>query len=259
MGNHPIFESDFDCPTDRVMTDSVDDFFNKKKKKKEKKGKKVVTATDLLLKTEDTAEECTLNPDLKVNREHQVQEDEWIEPVNEQEFVIEGGGIKRLELEEKPNLDEKQQTSSDGEEGADGDNREKTETSWNTAGQMPQPEAPEGQQPGQMPGAMPQRQEPEEEENKTASDPPKSKYVPPSQRKAAQVPQVVNKPYGRREKINIESNADFPTLGAAADTPVDGFEQVTAKSGGKSWGSGGIAVGGGSTGVSNRFQGLENH
>ena len=41
--------------------------------------------------------------------------------------------------------------------------------------------------------------------------------------------------------------------------PVDGFEQVTAKSGGKSWGSGGIAVGGGSTGVSNRFQGLENH
>merc|ERR1712003_278958 len=121
----------------------------------------------------------------------------------------EGGGIKRLELEEK--------TSSDGEEGADGDNREKTETSWNTAGQMPQPEAPEGQQPGQMPGAMPQRQEEEEEENKTASDPPKSKYIPPSQRKAAQVPQqVVNKPYGRREKINIESNADFPTLGAAA-------------------------------------------
>merc|ERR1712235_171061 len=219
------------------MTDSVDDFFNKKKKKKEKKGKKVVTATDLLLRTEDTAEESTLNPDLKVNRENQVQEDEWIEPVNEQEFVIEGGGIKRLELEEK--------TSSDGEEGADGDNREKTETSWNTAGQMP--------------GAMPQRQEQEEEENNTASDPPKSKYVPPSQRKAAQVPQVVNKPYGRREKINIESNADFPTLGAAADTPVDGFEQVTAKSGGKSWGSGGIAVGGGSTGVSNRFQGLENH
>jgi len=259
MGTHPIFESDFDCLTDRVMTDSVDDFFNKKKKKKEKKGKKVVTATDLLLKTEDTAEDVTLNPDLKVNREHQVQEDEWIEPVNEQEFVIEGGGIKRLELEEKPNLDEKQQTSSDGEEGADGDNREKTETSWNTAGQVPQQEAPEGQQPGQMPGAMPQRQEPEEEENKTASDPPKSKYVPPSQRKAAQVPQVVNKPYGRREKINIESNADFPTLGAAADTPVDGFEQVTAKSGGKSWGSGGIAVGGGSTGVSNRFQGLENH
>merc|ERR1711937_934865 len=208
----PIFESDFDCLTDRVMTDSVDDFFNKKKRKKEKKGKKVVTATDLLLKTEDTAEECTLNPDLKV------QEDEWIEPVNEQEFVIERGGIKRLELEEK--------TSSDGEEGADGDNREKTETSWNTAGQMPR--------------AMPQRQEPEEEENKTASDPPKSKYVPPSQRKAAQVPQVVNKPYGRREKINIESNADFPTLGAAADTPVDGFEQVTAKSGGKSWGQGGI-------------------
>ena len=41
--------------------------------------------------------------------------------------------------------------------------------SWNTAGQMPQPEAPEGQQPGQMPGAMPQRQEPEEEENKTIS------------------------------------------------------------------------------------------
>jgi|ERR1711962_1664205 len=249
MGTHPIFESDFDCLTDRVMTDSVDDFFNKKKKKKEKKGKKVVTATDLLLKTEDTAEDVTLNPDLKV------QEDEWIEPVNEQEFVIEGGGIKRLELEEKPNLDEKQQTSSDGEEGADGDNREKTETSWNTA----QPEAPEGQQPGQMPGAMPQRQEPEEEENKTASEPPKTKYVPPSQRKTAQVPQVVNKPYGRREKINIESNADFPTLGAAADTPVDGFEQVTAKSGGKSWGSGGIAVGGGSTGVSNRFQGLENH
>merc|ERR1711962_309086 len=139
MGTHPIFESDFDCLTDRVMTDSVDDFFNKKKKKKEKKGKKVVTATDLLLKTEDTAEDVTLNPDLKVNREHQVQEDEWIEPVNEQEFVIEGGGIKRLELEEKPNLDEKQQTSSD--------NREKTETSWNTA----QPEAPEGQQPGQMP------------------------------------------------------------------------------------------------------------
>ena len=27
-----------------------------------------------------------------------------------------------------------------------------------------------------------------------------------------------SKPYGRREKINIESNADFPTLGAAADT-----------------------------------------
>ena len=43
-------------------------------------------------------------------------------------------------------------------------------SSWNTAGQMPQPEAPEGQQPEQMPGAMPQRQEPEEEENKTASD-----------------------------------------------------------------------------------------
>merc|ERR1712134_31604 len=207
MGTHPIFESDFDCLTDRVMTDSVDDFFNKKKKKKEKKGKKVVTATDLLLKTEDTTEESTLNPDLKVNRENQVQEDEWIEPVNEQEFVIEGGGIKRLELEEKQSLDEKQQTSSDEEE--------------------------------------------EEEENKTASDPPKSKYIPPSQRKAAQVPQqVVNKPYGRREKINIESNADFPTLGAAADSPVDGFEQVTAKSGGKSWGSGGIAVGGGSTGVS---------
>jgi len=251
MGTHPIFESDFDCLTDRVMTDSVDDFFNKKKKK-EKKGKKVVTATDLLLKTEDTTEESNTNPDLKVNRENQVQEDEWIEPVNEQEFVIEGGGIKRLELEEKPSLDEKQQTSSDGEEGADGDNREKTETSWNTA----QPEAPEGQQPGQMPGAMPQRQEQEEEENKTASDPPKSKYVPPSQRVTTQ---VVNKPYGRREKINIESNADFPTLGAAADAPVDGFEQVTAKSGGKSWGSGGIAVGGSSTGVSNRFQGLENH
>lgn len=225
----------------------------RRRKRKRKKGKKVVTATDLLLKTEDTAEESTLNPDLKV------QEDEWIEPVNEQEFVIEGGGIKRLELEEKQNLDEKQQTSSDGEEGADGDNREKTETSWNTAGQMPQPEAPEGQQPGQMPGAMPQRQEEEEEENKTASDPPKSKYVPPSQRKAAPVPQAVNKPYGRREKINIESNADFPTLGAAADAPVDGFEQVTAKAGGKSWGSGGVAVGGGSTGISNRFQGLENH
>ena len=30
-----------------------------------------------------------------------------------------------------------------------------------------------------------------------------------------------SKPYGRREKINIESNADFPTLGAAADTVSD--------------------------------------
>merc|ERR1712243_323385 len=34
-----------------------------------------------------------------------------------------------------------------GEEGADGDNREKTETSWNTAGQMPQPEALEYNSP----------------------------------------------------------------------------------------------------------------
>ena len=50
-------------------------------------------------------------------------------------------------------------------------------SSWNTAGQMPQPEAPEGQQPGQMPGAMPQRQEPEEEENKTASDVSDSAYA----------------------------------------------------------------------------------
>ena len=30
-----------------------------------------------------------------------MKEDEWIEPVGEQEFVIEGAGIKRLELEQE--------------------------------------------------------------------------------------------------------------------------------------------------------------
>jgi hypothetical protein len=65
-------------------------------------------------------------------------------------------------------------------------------------------------------------------------------------------------PYKRREKLNIESAADFPTLGAAADTTPEGFEQVSQKSAGKSWGAGSMAVSA-STGISNRFQGLENH
>ena len=37
-----------------------------------------------------------------------------------------------------------------------------------------------------------------------------------------------SKPYGRREKINIESNADFPTLGAAADTVSVTFDPTTS-------------------------------
>jgi hypothetical protein len=116
--------------------------------------------------------------------------------------------------------------------------------------------------PGQMPGAQRQQSQTEKENNEDNKNQPetqKSKYVPPSQRKQQQTAIKVNEgPYKRREKLNIESAADFPTLGAAADTTPEGFEQVSQKSAGKSWGAGSTMTSA-STGVSNRFQGLENH
>lgn len=226
----------------------VDDFFNKRTKKKKtgKKEKKVVTATDLLKQTEDADEVRTQS------ESNLFKEDEWIEPVGEQEFVIEGAGIKRLELE--------QENPSDEERGGEGDKGERGETSWKNTDEPPV-QTGQGHMPGQMPGTqMKQNQEKEDNDEKPQSESQKSKYIPPSQRKQQQQTAIkVNEgPYKRREKLNIESAADFPTLGAAADTTPEGFEQVSQKSAGKSWGAGSMAVSA-STGISNRFQGLENH
>jgi len=234
---------------------SVDDFFNKKKKKTSKKNKKtMLTAADLLKETEEPRE-IENQPKDQVNRENQAQEDEWLEQDSEQVFVIEGAGLKRLVTDEKI-LPEKDQNSSDNEEGGE-ENREKGETSWKqTDSENAPPQQPSGQMPGQMPTRQP---EPEQEENKTASEPQKSKYVPPSQRKVAPRMPEPSGPYRNRQKINIESNADFPTLGAAADQVAEGFDVVTTKAGGRSWGGGSMAASAASTGVSNRFQGLENH
>jgi len=231
-----------------MADNSVDDFFNKKKKKTSKKNKKtMLTAADLLKETEEPRE-IENQPKDQVNRDNQVQEDEWLEQDSEQVFVIEGAGLKRLVTDEK--------NSSDNEEGGE-ENREKGETSWK---QTDTENAPPQQPSGQMPGQMPTRQpEPEQEENKTASEPQKSKYVPPSQRKVAPRMPEPSGPYRNRQKINIESNADFPTLGAAADQVAEGFDVVTTKAGGRSWGGGSVAASAASTGVSNRFQGLENH
>jgi len=232
-----------------MADNSVDDFFNKKKKKTSKKNKKtMLTAADLLKETEEPRE-------IENQPKDQVQEDEWLEQDSEQVFVIEGAGLKRLVTDEKI-LPEKDQNSSDNEEGGE-ENREKGETSWK---QTDMENAPPQQASGQMPGQMPTRQpEPEQEENKTASEPQKSKYVPPSQRKVAPRMPEPSGPYRNRQKINIESNADFPTLGAAADQVAEGFDVVTTKAGGRSWGGGSVAASAASTGVSNRFQGLENH
>lgn len=245
----------------------VDDFFNKRTKKKKtgKKEKKVVTATDLLKQTEDegTNDKRDDNNTFKVTGDQ--QEDEWIEPVGEQEFVIEGAGIKRLELEQETPVDEKE-NQSDEERGGDGDN-ERGETSWKNTETGNQQETTNNQQgQGQMPGQMPQQRnntqndKDNNEDNKNQPEAPqKSKYVPPSQRMQQKTAIKVNEgPYKRREKLNIESAADFPTLGAAADTTPEGFEQVSQKSAGKSWGAGSTMTSA-STGVSNRFQGLENH
>merc|ERR1712176_1211662 len=232
-----------------MADNSVDDFFNKKKKKTSKKNKKtMLTAADLLKETEEPRE-------IENQPKDQVQEDEWLEQDSEQVFVIEGAGLKRLVTDEEI-LPEKDQNSSDNEEGGE-ENREKGETSWK---QTDMENAPPQQASGQMPGQMPTRQpEPEQEENKTASEPQKSKYVPPSQRKVAPRMPEPSGPYRNRQKINIESNADFPTLGAAADQVAEGFDVVTTKAGGRSWGGGSVAASAASTGVSNRFQGLENH
>jgi len=236
-----------------MADNSVDDFFNKKKKKTSKKNKKTMqTAADLLKETEEPRE-IESQPKDQVNRESQVQEDEWLEQDSEQVFVIEGAGLKRLVTDEKTQV-EKDQNSSDNEEGGE-ENREKGETSWKNADENQVPAAT-----AQMPGQMPTRQpEIEQEENKTASEPQKSKYVPPSQRKVAPRMPEPSGPYRNRQKINIESNADFPTLGAAADQVAEGFDVVTTKAGGRSWGGGSMAASSVSTGVSNRFQGLENH
>jgi len=233
----------------------VDDFFNKRTKKKKtgKKEKKVVTATDLLKQTEDADEVRTQS------ESNLFKEDEWIEPVGEQEFVIEGAGIKRLELEQETPVDEKE-NPSDEERGGEGDKGERGETSWKNTDEPPV-QTGHGQMPGQMPGTqLKQNQEIEDSDEKPQSESQKSKYIPPSQRKQQQQTAIkVNEgPYKRREKLNIESAADFPTLGAAADTTPEGFEQVSQKSAGKSWGAGSMAVSA-STGISNRFQGLENH
>jgi hypothetical protein len=226
-----------------------------------------VTATDLLKQTEDSEATRSDRRDdssntFKVSGDQ--QEDEWIEPVGEQEFVIEGAGIKRLELEQETPVDEKE-NQSDEERGGDGDN-ERGETSWKNTENPNQTETNnqqgQGQMPGQMPGAQRQQSQTEKENNEDNKNQPetqKSKYVPPSQRKQQQTAIKVNEgPYKRREKLNIESAADFPTLGAAADTTPEGFEQVSQKSAGKSWGAGSTMTSA-STGVSNRFQGLENH
>jgi len=233
---------------------SVDDFFNKKKKKTSKKNKKtMLTAADLLKETEEPREIENLPKD-------QAQEDEWLENDSEQVFVIEGPGIKRLVTDEKTPLGE-EQNSSDNEEGGE-ENREKGETSWkNNVDPNVDPNAPPATPPiGQMPGQMPTRQaEQEQEENKTASEPTKRAYVPPSQRKVEVRMPERSGPYRNRQKINIESNADFPTLGAAADSVQDGFDVVTTKAGGRSWGGGSSVAATASTGISNRFQGLENN
>lgn len=227
-----------------MADNSVDDFFNKKKKKNSKKTKKtaIISPADLLSATDEPREQNE-----NVTKD-QVQEDEWLEQNSEQVFVIEGSGIKRLVTDEK--------NSSDNEDGGE-DRAEKGETSWKNANEDQLP--PQQPAQGQMPGQMPTRQvDAEQEENKTASEPQKSKYVPPSQRKMPVRMPESSGPYRNRQKINIESNADFPTLGAAADQVADGFDVVSTKAGGRSWG-GGMATAAASTGVSNRFSGLENH
>lgn len=227
----------------------VDDFFNRKQKKKMKnKTKKVVTATDIFNEeTEGDNDRENNTNNVRNNLDIEGKDDEWIEASGDQFFVIESvGGIKRLELEEKNIEDGGDRNESDEEKG---------EISWK---QNTDKNAENAGFPGQdmtakvgLPEAKPE--DPRDEENSTTGP---SKYVPPSQRQA--VKEVKAMPYRRREKIDIESQMDFPTLGAAADSTPEGFEQVqaTGKSA-RAWTS--SAMSGTSTGISNRFQSLQNH
>jgi len=233
------------------MTDNVDDFFNRKEKKRTKKTKKtkVVTADDIF--KGDNEEKTTSG--LKEEKE-----DEWIEAAGEQEFVFDSvGGIKRLELEERG-----PQSEGEGERSDD----ENAESGWKTTGNEVQ-----SNNVG-LPGDNKDnnQEEKEEDSNEEKSSPVEStgnqpkKYVPPSQRAAAPVrrgpPASSGFPgvFGRRNRdINVDSVAEFPTLGASVETTPEGFEQVNERKGGAAWSSGGGAKNT-STGIQNRFELFQN-
>jgi len=233
------------------MTDNVDDFFNRKEKKRTKKTKKtkVVTADDIF--KGDVEEKTTSG--LKEEKE-----DEWIEAAGEQEFVFDSvGGMKRLELEERG-----PQSEGEGERSDD----ENAESGWKTTGAEVQ-----SNNVG-LPGDNKDnnQEDKEEDSNEDKSSPveptgnqPK-KYVPPSQRAAAPVrrgpPASSGFPgaFGRRNRdINVDSVAEFPTLGASVETTPEGFEQVNERKGGAAWSSGGGAKNS-STGIQNRFELFQN-
>jgi len=243
------------------MTDNVDDFFNRKEKKRTKKTKKtkVVTADDIF-KGEDLDRDEHIK---KSSAQNEEKEDEWIEAAGEQEFVFDSvGGMKRLELEERQPSDEGPQSEGEGERSDD----ENAESGWKTTGAEVQ-----SNNVG-LPGDNKDnnQEDKEEDSNEDKSSPveptgnqPK-KYVPPSQRAAAPVrrgpPASSGFPgaFGRRNRdINVDSVAEFPTLGASVETTPEGFEQVNERKGGAAWSSGGGAKNS-STGIQNRFELFQN-
>ncbi|CAG5112619.1 Oidioi.mRNA.OKI2018_I69.chr2.g6816.t1.cds [Oikopleura dioica] len=233
------------------MTDNVDDFFNRKEKKRTKKTKKtkVVTAEDIF--KGNTTEENTTSG-LKEEKE-----DEWIEAAGEQEFVFDSvGGMKRLELEERQPSEEGPQSEGEGERSDD----ENAESGWKTTGNEVQ-----SNNVG-LPGDNKDNADEEADSNEEKASPAESsanqpkKYVPPSQRQAAPVsrgPPASGFPGRRNRDINVDSVAEFPTLGASVETTPEGFEQVNMRKGGAAWSSGGGSQNS-STGIQNRFQLFQN-
>jgi len=220
----------------------IDAFFKNRDKKKKSKKTKVLTATDLFKEEENG----TSNQNL--DQKPETTEDEWLEATGEQDFVIENvKGLARLELEERNLADEENGNESDDEKG---------ETSWkNSKAEQSENAGLPGDRPTPQSGLPEAQPSPEPEQDNDSKGP--SKYVPPSQRMAQTRAEPKQMSYRRREKIDIESQADFPTLGAAADTTPEGFEQVAGPKAGRAWS--GSAATETSTGISNRFAGLQNH
>jgi len=228
----------------------IDAFFKNRDKKKKSKKTKVLTATDLFKEEENG----TSNQNL--DQKPETTEDEWLEATGEQDFVIENvKGLARLELEERTPPQENLADEADGNES----DEDKGETSWKNSkteasenAGLPGDNRPQPQ--SGLPEAQPSPEpEPEKEESKGPT-----KYIPVHMRMAqARAAEPKQMSYRRREKIDIESQADFPTLGAAADTTPEGFEQVAGPKAGRAWS--GSAHAESSTGISNRFAGLQNH
>lgn len=214
---------------------SLDQFFAKKDKSK-KKTKGMATTDQMGKKPEDAGK----NADKTVKKDKEKQEnstgkvpsvipsleqgdEEWNDFEEEKEVDYSGLRIQALTIAEKEKEEEalREQQDEDGEDGypSSGDQQSGP---WKMQAAAAQ-QAPPPPEPEPEPEVPPPRIEPEPKEP-PKSGPVKAAYVPPhlrsgGTRSTAGGPSAARRLGGGRQTYDFTSEDQFPTLGAAVETP----------------------------------------